>query len=141
MYYIGYDIGSSSIKIALVDSTTGKAMKVISEPKNEMTIAAVNAGWAEQDPDYWWELICIGTKRIINELHLDTSLIKGVGIAYQMHGLVVIDSQGKPLRNSIIWCDSRAVSIAHGSPPWAISRSRSMRASSWSRSSRKSSAL
>ena len=99
MYYIGYDIGSSSIKIALVDSATGKAMKVISEPKNEMTITAVNAGWAEQDPDYWWELICIGTKRIINELHLDTSLIKGVGIAYQMHGLVVIDSQGKPLRN------------------------------------------
>ena len=111
MYYIGYDIGSSSIKIALVDSASGKAMKVISEPKNEMTITAVNAGWAEQDPDYWWELICIGTKRIINELHLDTSLIKGVGIAYQMHGLVVIDSQGKPLRNSIIWCDSRAVSI------------------------------
>ena len=68
-----------------------------------MTITAINAGWAEQDPDYWWELICIGTKRIINELQIDASLIKGVGIAYQMHGLVVIDSQGKPLRDSIIW--------------------------------------
>ena len=82
MYYIGYDIGSSSIKIALVDSTSGKTVKVISEPKNEMTIKAIHPGWAEQDPNEWWELICIGTKRIINESQIDSNLIEGVGIAY-----------------------------------------------------------
>jgi xylulokinase len=111
VYYIGYDIGSSSIKIALVDSLTGKALKVISEPDEEMSISAINPGWAEQDPNNWWELICIGTKRLIDELQIDSSLIKGVGIAYQMHGLVIVDAQGVPLRSSIIWCDSRAVSI------------------------------
>lgn len=111
MYYIGYDIGSSSIKIALVDSNSGKTVKVISEPKNEMTIKAIHPGWAEQDPNEWWELICIGTRRIINESEIDSNLIIGVGIAYQMHGLVVVDTTGEPLRSSIIWCDSRAVSI------------------------------
>lgn len=111
MYYIGYDIGSSSVKIAIVESATGKKIAALHEPQNEMDIIAHHKDWAEQDPNLWWEYICIGTKRAIKESGIDASQIKGVGISYQMHGLVVVDKNGNSLRNSIIWCDSRAVVI------------------------------
>lgn len=111
MYYIGYDIGSSSVKIALVEAATGKKMVAIHEPQDEMEIIAYHKDWAEQDPEIWWELICLGTKRAVKEANIDASKIMGVGISYQMHGLVVVDKEGKSLRNSIIWCDSRAIEI------------------------------
>jgi xylulokinase len=111
MYYIGYDIGSSSVKIALVEAATGKKMVAIHEPQDEMEIIAYHKDWAEQDPEIWWELICLGTKRAVKEANVDASKITGVGISYQMHGLVVVDKEGKSLRNSIIWCDSRAIEI------------------------------
>ena len=113
MYYIGYDIGSSSVKIALVEAATGKKIAALHEPENEMDIVAHHKDWAEQDPNLWWEYICIGTKRAIKEANIDASQIKGIGISYQMHGLVVVDAAGKSLRNSIIWCDSRAVEIGN----------------------------
>ncbi|MEO9892132.1 FGGY family carbohydrate kinase [Aurantibacter sp.] len=111
MYSIGYDIGSSSIKAALVETATGKSISVVSEPSIEMEMIAIKNGWAEQDPNDWWLHICNATKRLISENKIDVSTIKGVGISYQMHGLVVVDKKGNPLRNSIIWCDSRAVEI------------------------------
>jgi xylulokinase len=111
MYCIGYDIGSSSIKAALVETTTGKSIAVVSEPDVEMEMLALNNGWAEQDPDDWWKHICTATKRLISENDINSAEITGIGISYQMHGLVIVDSEGRPLRQSIIWCDSRAVEI------------------------------
>ena len=111
MYYIGYDIGSSSIKAALVESASGKAIQVLQEPANEMHIEAKENGWAEQNPDTWFEHICTATKRLIAENNITASDISAVGIAYQMHGLVLVDANGELLRDSIIWCDSRAVSL------------------------------
>ncbi|KDN54839.1 xylulokinase [Flavobacterium seoulense] len=111
MYYIGYDIGSSSVKVAIVASATGKNIITLHEPANEMAITAHHKDWAEQDPEMWWKYACIATKRAIKEANIDASKITGVGISYQMHGLVVVDKEGKSLRNSIIWCDSRAVEI------------------------------
>lgn len=111
MYSIGYDIGSSSIKVALVETATGKSVTVVSEPSVEMEMLAVQNGWAEQHPDDWWLHICNATKRLLKENNIKSSAITGVGISYQMHGLVIVDKNGKPLRNSIIWCDSRAVEI------------------------------
>ena len=113
MYYLGFDIGSSSVKVALVESATGKKIRVLYEPKNEMDILAIHPDWAEQDPEMWWQHLCKATKRIIKETNIVPSKIKGIGISYQMHGLVVVDKNGKALRNSIIWCDSRAVSIGN----------------------------
>ncbi|WP_339707103.1 FGGY family carbohydrate kinase [uncultured Kriegella sp.] len=111
MYSIGYDIGSSSIKAALVETGTGKRVAVVSKPDVEMEMIALKNGWAEQDPNDWWKHICDATKALIEQTNITASDISGIGISYQMHGLVVVDKEGKPLRNSIIWCDSRAVEI------------------------------
>jgi len=113
MYYIGYDIGSSSVKAALVEAETGKKVIVLNEPQNEMEILSIHPDWAEQDPEIWWQYICTATKRAIKEANIDASKIQGIGISYQMHGLVVVDEAGNALRNSIIWCDSRAVEIGN----------------------------
>jgi len=111
MYYLGIDLGSSSLKIALVEQKTGVAIAQLKEPEAEMDILSLHEQWAEQDPDYWWELCCRGIQRILAETEIDSTDIKGIGIAYQMHGLVTIDQGGSTVRNAIIWCDSRAVEI------------------------------
>ncbi|MDP5231126.1 MAG: FGGY family carbohydrate kinase [Cellulophaga sp.] len=113
MYYIGFDIGSSSIKAALVLIKTGKSIGVVQEPETEMEMLALKNGWAEQHPDDWWKHICNAIEKLKKTFKVDASEIKGIGISYQMHGLVLVDKIGKPLRNSIIWCDSRAVGIGN----------------------------
>ena len=111
MYYLGLDIGSSSIKAALVEIATGKSIGVVQEPENEMNILAVKNGWAEQKPDDWWLYVCKAIQRLKQIHNISRTQIKGIGISYQMHGLVLVDKEGLPLRKSIIWCDSRAVEI------------------------------
>jgi len=113
MFFLGIDLGSSSVKIALVEQQTGKSIQVVQEPKEEMPIHAPKTGWAEQDPENWWALVCKGIKRIIQETQTAKEKIQGIGIAYQMHGLVLVDKNGNTLRNSIIWCDSRAIAIGN----------------------------
>ena len=110
-YYLGFDLGSSSVKVALVDAVSGENIISLHEPKNEMSILSEQSDWAEQNPEDWWTYVCQGTKRVLQESKVDAGKIKAIGISYQMHGLVVVDAVGKPLRNSIIWCDSRAVNI------------------------------
>ena len=113
MYYLGLDIGSSSIKVALVEISSGKSIGVVQEPETEMDILAIKNGWAEQNPDDWWRHICNAIKKIKKQHNISDTQIKGIGIAYQMHGLVIVDKAGKPLRKSIIWCDSRAVDLGN----------------------------
>jgi len=113
MYLLGYDIGSSSIKAALVDAQTGKAIAITQSPKTEMGMIAHQTGWAEQEPEEWWRHVCSATKELLNTNNVNKSSIKAIGISYQMHGLVIIDKNQKALRPSIIWCDSRAVSIGN----------------------------
>ena len=108
-YYLGLDIGSSSIKAALVEISTGKSLGVVQEPKEEMGMFAQKNGWAEQKPNDWWLHICNAITKLKKQYNISRTQIKGVGISYQMHGLVLVDKKGNPLRKSIIWCDSRAV--------------------------------
>ncbi len=106
-YLLGLDIGSSSIKAALVDSDTGEAVGAAQSPDKEMLINTPQPGWAEQDPESWW----FHVKEAISKLTEEKSGlkdIKAIGISYQMHGLVLLDKGHKVLRPSIIWCDSRA---------------------------------
>ncbi|BFP40595.1 FGGY-family carbohydrate kinase [Flavobacteriaceae bacterium GF1] len=113
MYFIGLDIGSSSVKVALVEQDTGKCIGVVLEPEEEMSMYAPQKGWAEQKPQDWWACVCRGIKKIKKAHTISKNDIVGIGISYQMHGLVVVDTQGEPLRKSIIWCDSRAVDIGN----------------------------
>lgn len=109
MYLIGYDIGSSSVKAALVDASTGKIVAQGHYPETEAPIKSLRAGWAEQRPDDWWSYLKAATAMIMRDARVDKDDIKAIGISYQMHGLVMLGADGKPLRDAIIWCDSRGV--------------------------------
>jgi xylulokinase len=110
-YLIGYDIGSSSIKAALVEAETGRIVATAYSPANEMPIISLQPGFAEQDPETWWTELILATKKIQQQKPYQPDEIIAIGISYQMHGLVCVDEHMKPVRDSIIWCDSRAVAI------------------------------
>ena len=109
MLLLGYDIGSSSVKAALVDANTGKCIASDFFPKNEAPIKALRQGWAEQDPENWWKYLKEATASVLASSGADPADIKAIGISYQMHGLVAIDRDHNVLRDAIIWCDSRGV--------------------------------
>ncbi len=112
MYLLGYDVGSSSVKASLINAETGRPVASAFYPKKEMKINAPVSGWAEQDPEQWWSNLILATNDVLQSAEIDPSAIGAIGVAYQMHGLVLVDKDQQLLRSSIIWCDSRAVS--HG---------------------------
>ncbi|MDR0953838.1 MAG: carbohydrate kinase [Rikenellaceae bacterium] len=111
MKTLGIDIGSSSVKAAVLDTETGECIAAHTSPPTELPIDAPHPGWAEQAPDMWWEHVSICLGEIFRSGKVQAKEIAAIGITYQMHGLVALDADGKPLRPSIIWCDSRAVCI------------------------------
>jgi xylulokinase len=108
-YSIGFDLGSSSIKAALIRLEDGAAIGKSSYPEQEMPIQAPQPGWAEQDPEFWWACIKAVTLQLLEQTGVPGAAIGSIGMAYQMHGLVLVDEQQQVVRPSIIWCDSRAV--------------------------------
>ncbi len=108
MYLLGYDIGTSSVKASIVDAQTGQTVASAQYPDAEAPITSKQAGWAEQEPEMWWDELKQATKRVAEKAG-SLADVGAIGISYQMHGLVCIDKAGKPLRPSIIWCDGRAV--------------------------------
>ena len=109
MKSLGIDIGSSSVKVSLLEIETGECVASSTNPQSEMRIDAPRPGWAEQDPETWWYYACEGIRHISTDHNLRE--VVSIGITYQMHGLTLLDRAGKPLRKAIIWCDSRAVEI------------------------------
>ena len=114
MYLLGIDIGTSFIKVSLVEASTQLCILTVSYPGTENAISAHQNGWAEQSPLMWWEQVQAGIVKLHQAAKLalpsyDSNNIAAIGIAYQMHGLVLVDKNKKALRDSIIWCDSRAV--------------------------------
>ena len=110
-YLLGFDVGSSSIKASLIDADSGELVASAYSPETEMKIEAPQIGWAEQNPADWWNYVLITTKKIVSQINNANYKIEGIGISYQMHGLVLVDKNHKVLHPSIIWCDSRAVEI------------------------------
>jgi len=108
---LGIDIGSSSVKASLLDADSGKALVAKAFPEEEMVIQSPEKGWAEQDPDMWWNYVQQAIRHVLSKSSVQKGELKGIGIAYQMHGLVLVDKDQNVLRPSIIWCDSRAVGI------------------------------
>jgi xylulokinase len=110
MYLLGLDIGTSSIKASVVEINTQKRIATAQYPEIEVAIKSLKPGWAEQSPADWWTnaiqaILKIGVEGV------DLKKITAIGIAYQMHGLVLVDREQNVLRDSIIWCDSRAVEL------------------------------
>ena len=108
-YFLGFDVGSSSVKASLVDIESGQCAASAFYPESEAPIKAVKAGWAEQNPEDWWQYLTLSLRKIMAETGATGEQVKAIGISYQMHGLVCVDKELKPLRDAIIWCDSRAV--------------------------------
>lgn len=108
-YLLGFDVGSSSVKASLVDIERGNIAASAFYPEKEAPIVAVRTGWAEQDPQMWWDNAKLALRKIMHQAGAKGEDIAAIGISYQMHGLVCVDKNQKVLRPSIIWCDSRAV--------------------------------
>ncbi|OJW17270.1 FGGY family carbohydrate kinase [Mucilaginibacter sp. 44-25] len=111
MLLLGIDIGTSSVKVSIVDAHNQSVIASAQYPDIEAPIIALQSGWAEQSPDDWWQQ----TQQALACCHktgkYNPKDIAAIGIAYQMHGLVLVDKNQNLLRNSIIWCDSRAVAL------------------------------
>jgi xylulokinase len=97
------------VKASIVNQENGQTISSEFYPKEEAPIKTLKAGWAEQNPDDWWEYLKIAIKQAIRNGNIKGEDVKAIGISYQMHGLVLVDKNKEVLRPSIIWCDSRAV--------------------------------
>ncbi|GAC1589104.1 MAG: FGGY-family carbohydrate kinase [Ginsengibacter sp.] len=113
MLIMGIDLGTSSVKVSVIDGITKKIVASASYPETESEIISLKPGWAEQNPEKWWTDVKTAILKCNTQKRYTPSDITAIGIAYQMHGLVIIDKNKKVLRNSIIWCDSRAVEIGN----------------------------
>lgn len=109
MLLLGIDVGTSSIKVSVVDGLTQRCVATAQYPDTETEIIALRPGWAEQAPDKWWHDVKQAILKVNAGMRYNPKDIGAIGISYQMHGLVLLDKDGAVLRNSIIWCDSRAV--------------------------------
>ena len=108
-YLLGLDVGSSSVKAALLDATSGTCAGSSFYPKTEQRIDAPQQGFAEQNPEDWYDAAKSAVCDAMHEAGARPEDVKAIGIAYQMHGLVCVDANQNVLRSAIIWCDSRAV--------------------------------
>lgn len=113
MLLLGIDIGTSSIKVSVTDAATQQVLGQAQYPDEESLITALRPGWAEQSPGMWWSHVQEAFNRCKASGSFDPHDIASVGIAYQMHGLVLVDKNQNLLRDSIIWCDSRAVELGN----------------------------
>jgi xylulokinase len=108
MYFLGLDIGSSSVKLAIIDGDTGLCIAQNQQPATELSIDAPEPGWAEQSPELWWQAVINGVKELLTLRPEARQRLAAIGISYQMHGLVAIDAKQNVLHPTIMWCDSRA---------------------------------
>lgn len=100
-YYIGADLGTSALKLLLVNAD-GKILKTVSQ---SYPVYYPNPGWSEQNPTDWWNAFACGIKELTAEVNPDD--IRAVGVGGQMHGLVTLDKDDNVIRPAILWNDGR----------------------------------
>lgn len=103
-YLLGIDIGTSGTKTVLFDELGN----TIASALEEYPLYQPHIGWAEQDPEDWWQATAAGIRKVIDKSGVKAEDISGIGLSGQMHGLVMLDAENKVLRRSIIWCDQRS---------------------------------
>lgn len=113
MLLLGIDLGTSSIKVSVLNSATKETVVSAQYPETETAISSPQPGWAEQSPEIWLDHVNKAILKANATAKYDPKDIGAIGIAYQMHGLVLVDKHQNVLRDSIIWCDSRAVEIGN----------------------------
>jgi xylulokinase len=102
-YYLGIDVGTSGTKALVMDARG----KVLSTATGTHGISAPRPGWSEQNPDDWWASTIHAVRAAVRKVKIDARQVAGIGLSGQMHGLVITDGAGRPLRPSIIWNDQR----------------------------------
>ncbi len=101
---LGIDIGTGGTRAVLIDET-GRVLG--SATAEHQPISAPHRGWAEQEPDDWWAAACKAVPQALANAKATAEEVESVGLTGQMHGLVMLDADGKVLRPALIWCDQR----------------------------------
>ena len=104
MYYIGVDLGTSSLKLLLMDEK-GKIQNIVSK---EYNLYFPKEGWAEQNPQDWWRAFETGILELLEDY--DAKEVEGISFGGQMHGLVILDDHDEVIRPAILWNDGRDIS-------------------------------
>ena len=107
MYYIGIDLGTSAVKLLLMEED-GTVCGIVSR---EYPLSFPHPGWSEQNPEEWWDAVCRATKETIQKADITADEIAGIGIDGQSWSAIPIDRDGNVLANTPIWMDTRAQSI------------------------------
>ncbi len=105
-YVVGIDIGTSGCKSILIDAEG----KVRDSSLQEYPLLTPRPGWAEQHPTEWWKAVQTSLRQLLGKTSISGSVVKGVGLSGQMHGLVALDKVGHVLRPAILWNDQRTMS-------------------------------
>ena len=102
-YLIGFDIGTTSTRCIIIES----GGKLIASAIKEYPMATPKSGWAEQDPDDWWDGTLATICEVLKKSGINPSDIAAVGLSGQMHGSVFLDKNGSVIRPALLWCDQR----------------------------------
>ncbi|MBQ8388426.1 MAG: xylulokinase [Clostridia bacterium] len=100
-YYIGIDLGTSSVKLMLCDAE-GQIKNTVAR---EYGVSYPRSGWSEQRAEDWWDAVCDAIPELL--CGFEGRLVRGIGVAGQMHGLVILDENDRPIRPTILWNDGR----------------------------------
>ena len=103
MFYIGIDLGTSAVKLLLMESS-GKIENIVSK---DYPIEFPHPGWSQQNPEDWWKAVKEGVRELIKDV--DKDKVAGISFGGQMHGLVVLDKDDKVIRPAILWNDGRTI--------------------------------
>ena len=102
-YLIGFDVGTTSTRCILID-TSGK---LVASATKEYPLETPKPGWAQQDPDHWWEASVHTIKEVLLKSNVNPGDISAIGLSGQMHGSVFLNSSGNVIRPALLWCDQR----------------------------------